>query len=111
MVSLAKVLFTCSPILALCTVYVQGYYWGGAKLNLTLAMALFFVSLPVQVFILLGLKAKEKLPLALQAWYKEIEQKLKEENPNLTNYSRRRNKPLTYMDLAIILNDLFTKRR
>jgi len=83
------------------------------SLNTALAMSLLILSLPFHGYFVLGQQAQQRLPIGLQSWYREIEQKLKQEtqNPHLIEKvaSRKTDNKLTYMDLARLLKTLFEK--
>lgn len=114
-VKLADMSLTCAPIIALFTAAFQLKFLGYGSLNLTLAMSLLILSIPLHAFYVLGRQAEEKLPAGLQSWYKEIETKVKQQalenegkSIELQNQNKAKNK-LTYMDLAQLLKSLFER--
>lgn len=114
-VKLADLTLTTAPIIAIFTAFFQLKFLGDSSLNLTLAMSLLILSIPLHAFYVLGKQANEKLPIGLQSWYKEIESKVKQKNlesdtrrPTEGSYNKARHK-LTYMDLAQLLKRLFDR--
>ena len=115
-VRLADLTFSVSPAIAFVTLYFQYQLLGAEALNLSLAMALLILSLPLHGYFLLGQQAKQRLPLGLQGWYREIEQKLKAEaadslaSQQNVREGQKANSKLTYFDLAKLLKTLFERR-
>ena len=72
-----------------------GFLW-----NQALVSALFIMSMPVQVYIMLGLQADKYLPPALAAWYREGIAKINQQGGDIKLLT---NKP-KYLDLVQLLN-------
>ena len=120
-VKLADLSLTVSPVIAFATAYLQLKLLGPDSLHLSMAMSLLILSLPLHGYFVLGQQAQQRLPLGLQDWYREIEQKLKQEQvlQSEANYNgdnqtgdnhTKMNSKLTYMDLAKLLNKLFMQK-
>lgn len=134
-IKLTDLAFTVAPAIAMATLWFQLDQLGSDYLHSSLAMALLVISLPFHGYYQLGKQAELKLPIGLQTWYRELEQKSLEEQyrhandpfaePSGTNSNKRNqvlqeplpgskkaNRHLTYMDLAFLLNRIFgtTKR-
>jgi len=62
--------------------------------------AIFMVSLPIQVFVILGLKADKYLPPSLESWYRESLARINQQGGNMP---LSQSKP-RYLDLAKLLN-------
>lgn len=116
-IKLADVSLTAAPIIAFITAYMQLQYLGFEALNSALGMALLILSLPFHGYVLLGKQAESRLPVGLQSWYREIEHKLQQgalefnRNTAKLDAKQKANSKLTYMDLAILLKELFESDR
>ena len=114
-VKLANLSLTLAPIMAALTAALQFNFYGKDVVNYVLAISLMFLSMPIQGYYLLGKQAEQSLPLGLQNWYREIEQKLKENALANSHYDNEvepqwispKSKP-TYFDLAKVLKSLFS---
>ena len=104
---------TAAPIIAFITAYLQLTFIGESALNSALGMAILILSFPFHGYFLLGRKADERLPVGLQSWFREIEQKLQQDkdkhsrDPVLQEAANKTNSKLTYFDLAVLLKQLF----
>ena len=72
----------------------------GHMLSQALACGMFVLSMPIQVFIMLGLQADKHLPPALASWYKEGVARVNEQGGKL---ALSVNKP-RYLDLVNLLS-------
>lgn len=113
-VKMALLSLTLMPSLAIVTAFLHLQFFGASQLNLTFAMTILFLSIPIQAFYILGLKANSQLPVSLRVWYRELETKLKLApivEPGLIVKADKRagksDSKLTFLDLAFVLNDLF----
>ena len=107
-------LLVAAPVISFITIYLQLTLLGSSQLNLTLAMSLMLLTLPLHTLYVLGQQAGERLPVGLKSWYLEIEQQLISKQVDLAEIntsSQTKSNMLTYMDLAKILNILFTKSK
>ena len=114
-VRLVNILFTVSPAIAAVIVWLQLKYLGIDSLNTALAMSLLVLSIPLHGYFLLGKQASMPLPVGLKSWYHEIEQKIKQKemytsNSQFTAVSKTNKGKLTYMDLALLLKELFERK-
>ncbi|MEW9796691.1 terminus macrodomain insulation protein YfbV [Alteromonas sp. CYL-A6] len=76
---------------------------GSAHLPQTLAIGLFFMSLPVQGLLWLGHRANQQLPPALRQWYRQIHDRMRQQGCNVhVPPSRPR-----YIELARLLKNAF----
>ncbi|MGO2075222.1 MAG: terminus macrodomain insulation protein YfbV [Pseudoalteromonas sp.] len=96
---------TIMPILAMLTLFMQINYLGSDFLPQAIAMALFFLSLPLQGLLWLGKRAETKLDPAMEHWYKELYNKM---IANGYQGKAAKNKP-KYVELAHLLKDMFDK--
>ncbi|WP_232842840.1 terminus macrodomain insulation protein YfbV [Psychrosphaera ytuae] len=117
-IKLTDLAFVVSPAIAVATLWLQIDMLGMEYLHSSLAMALFVLSLPFQGYFMLGKQAKVRLPIGLQSWYRELEQKAKSEGlepvkikQNIEPLPAKPNSRLTYMDLALLLHTIFVARR
>ncbi|MBU2882220.1 DUF412 family protein [Psychrosphaera sp. B3R10] len=113
-VKLALLSLTLMPSLAIVTAFLHLQFFGTSQINLTFAMTILFLSIPVQAFYVLGLKANSQLPVSLRVWYRELESKIKLTplvEPGLEGKADKRlgksDNKLTFLDLACVLHDLF----
>lgn len=117
-IRLTDLSMTAAPAIALVTVWLQIYYLGIESLQTALAMSLLILSIPAHGYYQLGQQANRRLPISLQNWYREIEHKIIaqqqvqasfEESKPVNSYviSRKPNSRLTFMDLALLLSQLF----
>ncbi|MFC3031228.1 terminus macrodomain insulation protein YfbV [Pseudoalteromonas fenneropenaei] len=93
------------PMLAVLTVFLQTSLLGNQYLPQALAMALFFLSLPVQGLLWLGKRAETHLTPAMTSWYQELHQKMVANGYQAKACAR---KP-RYFELAQLLRDMFEK--
>lgn len=120
-VKLASLSLTVMPSLAMITAFIQFKYFGLSQVNLTLAMSILLLSLPIHAFYLLGQKAESALPTSLKTWYRELEAKMSQQRQkeqyqsaaamDPVVQSSKTNKKLTFLDLAKILNQLFNVKK
>lgn len=113
-IKLTDLAFTVAPAIAVATLWLQLDLLGMSYLNLSLAMALMVLSIPAHGYFQLGKQANSRLPIGLQGWYRELEQKVQVENrerfeivKGQNQQASRINSKLTFMDLAILLNAIF----
>lgn len=94
--------FACNylPGLALFSLIMQLYLGSVSLLPQALVYSLFILSIPMQVLVMLGVKADKFLPPALASWYKEGVAKVNEGGGDikLSVHNPR------YLDLANLLN-------
>ncbi|NVK24462.1 MAG: DUF412 family protein [Gammaproteobacteria bacterium] len=114
-IKLVNLLLTVTPAIAMLILWLQLEYLGIESLNTALAMSLLVLSIPLHGYFLLGKKAEEPLPLGLKSWYHEIEQKIKQQEMLASESyrpapSKVKKGKLTYMDLAVLLKALFTRK-
>lgn len=64
------------PPIAVLTVALLTHRFGYDYLPQAIAMAAFFLSLPMQGLLWLGHRSNQQLPLETKSWYKEIHQKM-----------------------------------
>ncbi len=76
---------------------------GGQYLPQALAVAAFFLSLPLQGLLWLGFRSNKQLPPAIRTWYREIHNKMAEQGCNL---QAAKSKP-RYRELAQLLKTAF----
>ncbi|MEI5638388.1 MULTISPECIES: terminus macrodomain insulation protein YfbV [unclassified Pseudoalteromonas] len=93
------------PMLAVFTLFLQTTHLGWQYLPQAIAIALFFLSLPVQGLLWLGKRAETPLSPALYSWYTELHQKMVAQGYDTPLSSR---KP-RYRELARLLKDMFDK--
>lgn len=131
-IKLTDLAMTVSPAIALLTIWLQVSQLGFEYLNVSLAMTLLVLSMPFHGYYQLGKQAELRLPIGLQSWYRELEQKSlsqdqfeyletshvrnEEGNKKSAEFpaplpgTKKANRHLTYMDLAFLLNRIFNKR-
>ena len=102
-VSATKFGIQVMPAIAVLTVALQIHYLGLEYLPQSLAIGVFFFSLPIQGLIWLGNRSKEPLPPAVKQWYLDIYEKMQAQGCALEKISK---KP-TYTELARLLNTAF----
>ncbi|MBR9726955.1 DUF412 family protein [Shewanella intestini] len=93
------------PVIALLTVIIQTSVLSVAFLPQSIAMGLFFISIPIQGFVWLGWRASHPLPLSLFDWTNKLSQQLVVQGvacPPLTSKA-------CYMDMANILKLAFER--
>ncbi|MBQ4812860.1 hypothetical protein A7985_02680 [Pseudoalteromonas luteoviolacea] len=93
------------PVLALFTVFLQTSQLGMDYLPQSIAIALFFLTLPVQGLLWLGKRCETSLNPALSSWYRDLYQKMVANGYEGSICAR---KP-TYRELAKLLSDMFEK--
>ncbi|MBD1583519.1 terminus macrodomain insulation protein YfbV [Pseudoalteromonas sp. S16_S37] len=93
------------PVLAIFTVFFQTSQLGMQYLPQAIAIALFFLSLPVQCLLWLGKRCETPLNPSLCSWYNELYHKMVANGYDRPIASR---KP-RYRDLAKLLADMFDK--
>ncbi|MUH71053.1 DUF412 family protein [Psychrosphaera haliotis] len=121
-IRLTDMSLTAAPAIALITIWLQIYYFGVDSLHSAIAMSIMLLSIPAHGFYQLGQQADTRLPISLQNWYREIENKVQAQHQaDLSYYSKddkklppegwvtnnKVNSRLTFMDLALLLNRLF----
>lgn len=114
-VKLVNLLLTVTPAIAATIIWMQLDYLGMESLNTALAMALLVLSIPFHGYFILGKQALMPLPLGLKSWYHEIEQNLKQTEVFTPDRERHvsvdvKKGKLTYMDLAVLLKELFERK-
>ena len=87
------------PIAALSCAALQYWFLGSAHLPQILAMFFLLVSLPLQGWYWLGVRASTPLPPAVAAWYQQIRQKMLQQGVELSQLKA----PGRYRDLAHLL--------
>ncbi|SET32263.1 hypothetical protein SAMN05660429_01535 [Thalassotalea agarivorans] len=93
------------PGIAVFIFAMQLYFAGISYLPNALVYLLFFLSLPFQSWIMMGLKADKFLPPSLASWYKEGVAKFNEQGGDIKlSVSKPR-----YLDLAKLLNLSYSK--
>lgn len=93
------------PILAIVTIFTQTTALGMQYLPQSIAIALFFLSLPVQGLLWLGKRAETQLTPQLSSWYQELYQKMVA-NGYDAPFSAKKPR---YQELAMLLKDMFDK--
>jgi hypothetical protein len=96
---------TVMPILAIVTIFSQTSVLGMQYLPQAIAIALFFLSLPVQGLLWLGKRAETQLSPQLSSWYHELHDKMVAHGYE-SQISAKRPR---YQELAKLLNDMFSK--
>ncbi|GAA0347896.1 terminus macrodomain insulation protein YfbV [Bowmanella denitrificans] len=91
------------PPLAVLVAFIHVNTFGNDALPQAIALAAFFLSLPMQGLLWLGHRANQSLPPAMQGWYREIHQKMRQQGCQLQEI---KNKP-RYMELAALLRKAF----
>jgi uncharacterized membrane protein YfbV (UPF0208 family) len=99
--------FVCRyfPVLAVLTFVLQLYLGSWQALPQAMVYGVFLLSMPIQAYIILGVKADKFLPQSLANWYREGVAKVNEQGGNikLSIYKPR------YIDLAQLLQLTYTK--
>lgn len=91
------------PPLAVIVAFAHVSTLGHEALPQALAMAAFFLSLPLQGLLWLGHRANQSLPPAIFSWYQEIHSKMRQQGCQLQDIQRRPK----YMELAGLLRKAF----
>jgi uncharacterized membrane protein YfbV (UPF0208 family) len=97
--------FKVMPALAVMTVAIQLHFLGAEKLPQALTLGIFFLSLPVQGLIWLGLRSQKTLPPAMKSWYQEIYTKMQQQGCALEGL---KSKP-RFQELAMLLKTAFSE--
>lgn len=105
-IQMSRLVYRYMPSLALFVFIMQLYFGSIAILPQALVYGLFILSMPVQVLVMLGVKADKLLPPGLSAWYKEGVAKINERGGNI---ALSVNKP-RYFDLAQLLDITYRQR-
>ena len=105
-IQMSRLVYRYMPSLALFVFIMQLYFGSIDILPQALVYALFILSMPVQVLVMLGVKADKLLPPGLSAWYKEGVAKINERGGNI---ALSVNKP-RYFDLAQLLDITYRQR-
>ncbi|MCL1098293.1 terminus macrodomain insulation protein YfbV [Shewanella gelidii] len=93
------------PFMAILAGLSQIYLYGWNFLPQAIALALFFISLPVQGLLWLGLRARHPLPLTLLDWGNELTAKL----ASMGTHCPPLGANACYLDMAIILKMAFER--
>ncbi len=91
------------PLAALCCAAVQFWFLGIGFLPQILAMLLLLVSVPLQGWYWLGIRAATPLPPAVAAWYQQVRQKMQQQGVELAAIKA----PGCYRDLALLLRKAY----
>lgn len=105
-IQMSRLVYRYMPSLALFVFIMQLYFGSLDILPQALVYGLFILSMPVQVLVMLGVKADKLLPPGLSAWYKEGVAKINERGGNI---ALSVNKP-RYVDLAQLLDITYRQR-
>lgn len=105
-IQMSRLVYRYMPSLALFVFIMQLYFGSIDILPQALVYGLFILSMPVQVLVMLGVKADKLLPPGLSAWYKEGVAKINERGGNI---ALSVNKP-RYFDLAQLLDITYRQR-
>lgn len=97
--------FKVMPALAVITVAVQLHFLGTSQLPQALTLGIFFLSLPIQGLIWLGLRSQKTLPPAIKAWYQDIYLKMQQQGCAL-EIPKARPK---FQELASLLKTAFSE--
>ena len=95
------------PLLAVITLVLQTNWLGNQYVPQSLAIALFFISLPAQGLLWLGKRADTPLNPSLNTWYQELFNKMVANGYDAPMHLQSR-RP-TYRTLAKLLKDMFEK--
>ena len=99
-IQVSRFVYRYFPGLAILSVIGQLYFGSIAILPQALTYGIFMLSMPLQVMVMLGLKADKYLPPSLSSWYKEGVAKINEQGGDIKlSVNRPR-----YFDLAQLLN-------
>lgn len=104
-IAATKLAVQLMPALAVITVAAQLSVLGVSHLPQSLAIAMFFLSLPLQGYYWLGKRANTPLSPSLLHWYRELSDKLAANGVRVPRVSA---KP-RYQELAQVLKDAFDK--
>ena len=102
-VLLASLLAKLMPVLAVVCAVLQCWLLGVAFLPQIAAMSLLLLSLPVQLWYWMGIRANTPLPPSLIVWYKQILQRMQQHGVE----TARLNAPGCYRDLALLLQKAY----
>lgn len=91
------------PPLAILVATVHLSTMGQGALPQAIALAAFFISLPMQGLLWLGHRSNQTLPPAIACWYREIHQKMRQQGCHLQNVKARPR----YKELANLLGTAF----
>ena len=91
------------PALSILSVVVQLQWLGQTYLGQALASALFLLSLPLQGWYWLGIRAATPLPPTVAAWYQQIRRKMQQQGIELASLKS----PNCYRDLAQLLSKAY----
>ncbi|WP_088328767.1 terminus macrodomain insulation protein YfbV [Lacimicrobium sp. SS2-24] len=91
------------PAMAILVAFAHVMTLGHGALPQALALAAFFISLPMQGLLWLGHRSNQQLPPAMAHWYREIHQKMRQQGCNLQQAKARPR----YKELAHLLGTAF----
>ncbi|SEA41160.1 terminus macrodomain insulation protein YfbV [Alkalimonas amylolytica] len=87
---------------------VSLYWWhGSSQLPLIIAMSLLLLSIPLQGWYRLGLRAEKQLPPAMRHWYQQILQQLQSQGVAAASISQHTGQVLCYYDLGRLLQQAY----
>lgn len=104
-ITATKLGFKVMPALAVLTLFLQLQFADLAQWPSSIAIALLFVTLPIQGLYWLGKRSGELLPVALASWYHELHKGLVEKGCELTPAVKNPR----YTELADILSSAFKR--
>jgi hypothetical protein len=99
-IQLSRLVYRYFPSLAVFVFVLQLYLGSLQLLPQALIYALFIASMPIQMLVMLGVKADKFLPPALASWYRESVAKVNQSGGEMKLTLQ---KP-RYLDLATLLN-------
>lgn len=102
-VLLASLLTKLMPVLAASCAIIQLWFLGMAFLPQIAAMCLLLLSLPLQLWYWMGIRANTPLPPSLLAWYQQIRQLMHQQGIE----TAKLNAPGRYQDLALLLQKAY----
>ncbi len=105
-IQIGRLVYRYLPSLAVFVFIMQLYFGSLEILPQALVYGLFILSMPVQMLVMLGVKADKMLPPSLSSWYKESVAKINQGGGNISLSVR---KP-RYFDLAQLLNITYQQR-
>ncbi|GGD53604.1 terminus macrodomain insulation protein YfbV [Lacimicrobium alkaliphilum] len=91
------------PPLAILVAFVHLGTMGQSALPQAIALAAFFISLPMQGLLWLGHRSNQPLPPAMASWYRDIHQKMRQQGCQLHSVKARPR----YKELANLLSKAF----
>jgi len=91
------------PFLALLCAFMQYHFLGASFLPQIITMLLFLLTLPLQGWYWLGVRAATPLPPSIASWYKQIREKMQQHGIHLTPVKQ----PGCYRDLALLLQQAY----